>query len=168
VSRCGHRDRRAAQRATDVPPTAAPGGAAPKKSLPASAQDPERVQPARASYQEEVAGRDAQRVKFSDASGVNLALTRLYGRAPKGARVIGAVPQTSGAKVTMLAALGTQGVEAVMTIEGATAAEVFRADVEQGLRPTLHPGDIVLMANLRAHKASGIREAIEQAGARLL
>jgi transposase len=94
-------------------------------------------------------------------------MPRLYGRAPKGERVLGAVPQNYGANVTMLAALGSQGVEAVMTIEGAIDAEVFRIYVEQVLRPTLHPGDIVIMDNLRAHKAPGIREAIEQAGARL-
>ena len=39
-------------------------------------------------------------------------MTRRYGRAPKGERVIGAVPQNYGANVTMLAALGSQGVEA--------------------------------------------------------
>jgi transposase len=68
----------------------------------------------------------------------------------------------------MLAALGSQGVEAVMTIDGATAAEVFRGYVEQVLRPMLRPGEIVIMDNRRAHKAAGIREAIVQTGARLL
>jgi transposase len=70
--------------------------------------------------------------------------------------------------VTMLAALASQGVEAVMTIEGATDAEVFRVYVEQVLGPTLRAGDIVVMDKLRAHKAGGIREAMAQAGARLL
>jgi len=95
-------------------------------------------------------------------------MTRLYGRAPRGARVIGAVPQNYGANVTMLASLGSQGIEAMMTIEGATDTEGLRVYVAQVLRPTLHAGDIVIMDNLRAHKATGIREAIEQTGARLL
>jgi transposase len=69
---------------------------------------------------------------------------------------------------TMLAALGSHGVEAVMTIDGATDAEVFRAYVEQVLRPTRRPGDLLSMDNRRAHKAAGSREAIEQAGARVL
>jgi transposase len=55
----------------------------------------------------------------------------------------------------------------MMTIEGATDAEVFRVYVEPVLRPTLRPGDIVIMDHLRAHKAAAIREAIEQTGARL-
>jgi transposase len=95
-------------------------------------------------------------------------MTRLYGRAPRGERVSGAVPQNYGANVTRLASLGSQGIEAMMTIEGATDTEVFRVYVEQVLRPTRHPGDIVSMDNLRAHKATGIREAMEQTGARLL
>jgi transposase len=68
--------------------------------------------------------------------------------------------------VTRLAALGSHGGEAVMTSEGATDAEVCRVDVEQVLRPTLRPGEMGLMANLRAPKAAGIREAIERTGAR--
>jgi transposase len=107
-------------------------------------------------------------LKFSDGSGVTLAMTRLYGRAPRGERVVGTVPQHDGANVTMLAALGRHGVGAVLTSDGATAAEVFRAYVAQVLRPTLRPGDIVSMDNRRAHKAAGIGEAIEQAGAQVL
>jgi transposase len=141
--------------------------AAQKKSLHASEQDTERVQQARAAYQEDIAALNPERFKFIDESGVNLAMTRLYGRAPRGERVIGAVPQNYGAHVPMLAALGSHGVEAVMTIDGATDAEVFRVYVEQVLRPTLRPGDIVIMDHRRAPNAAGIREAIEQTGARL-
>ena len=46
--------------------------------------------------------------------------------------------------------------------------EVFRAYVEQMLAPSLAPGDVVVMDNLAAHKVSGVREAIEAAGASLL
>jgi hypothetical protein len=45
---------------------------------------------------------------------------------------------------------------------------VFRAYVEQVLVPTLIPDDIVVMDNLSMHKVSGIREAIEAAGAQWL
>ena len=73
-----------------------------------------------------MAGLDARRLKFVEESGVNLARTRRYGRAPRGTRVIGSVPQNYGANVTMLGALGAQGLQAVLTVEGATDAEVFR------------------------------------------
>jgi transposase len=95
-------------------------------------------------------------------------MPRLSGRAPDGERVVGSVPQPYGANVTMLAALGGHGVEAVLTIASPTATEVFRADVTQVRRPTLRPGDLVLMDNLRVHQAGGSREAMEQAGAQVV
>jgi transposase len=148
-------------------PRPLPAAAAQQKSLHADARETDRVQQARAASREAIAALNAARFKCLDASGVNLAMTRRYGRAPRGERVVGTVPPNSGANVTMLAALGRHGVEAVMTIDGATAAEVFRAYVAQVLRPTLGPGDLVIMDHLRAHQAAGSREAIEQAGAQL-
>jgi transposase len=106
-------------------------------------------------------------LKFVDESGVNLAMTRPYGRAPAGKRVMGSVPQNYGQNVTMLGALGVQGLHAVMTVDGATDADVFRTYVKQVLGPTLTPGDIVGMDNLQAHKAVGVQQAIARRGARL-
>jgi hypothetical protein len=65
-------------------------------------------------------------VKCVDESGVNLAMTRRYGRAPAGARVVSSVPQNYGPHVTMRGTLGIRGLQAVMTAEGATDADVFR------------------------------------------
>jgi transposase len=111
---------------------------------------------------------DVQRLKFVDDAGVNLALTRLYGRAPAGARAVGSVPCDYGPNVTLLGALGMTGLEALMTVDGATDGDVFRAFVEQVLCPTLATGDIVVMDNLRAHKVAGIEDAIRRCGARLI
>jgi transposase len=144
------------------------GAAAKKKALHADERDTPRVQQARASYREGVAPLDRKRLKFVDESGVNLALTRLYGRAPAGERAIGSIPQNYGSNVTLLGALGVTGLTALMTVDGATDGEVFLAFVEQVLCPTLEPGDIVVMDNLSAHKVAGVRPAIEGCGAQLL
>lgn len=109
-----------------------------------------------------------RRCKFVDESGVNIAMTPLYGRAPRGERVVGSVPQNYGSNLTMIAALGVSGLAALMTVEGATDGEVFRVWTEQVLCPTLEKGDVVVMDNLGAHKVSGIREAIEGRGAKLI
>jgi transposase len=146
----------------------APGLAAQQTSLHASERDTERLQQARADDRELIETLDLEHLKFIDESGVNLAMPRSYGRASRGERVVGAVPQNSGANVTMSAALSVQGVEAVMTIDGATDAEVFRAYGEQVLCPTLVPGAMVVMDNLRAHKVAGIRERITARGAQLV
>jgi transposase len=126
------------------------------------------VQAERSSYRALSATLDLQRVKFIDESGINLALTRLYGRAPRGERALGSAPQNYGPNVTMLGALSCTGIEAVMTVEGATDADVFRAYVQEVLGPTLREGDTVVADNLSAHKAAGVQEAIAVTGARPL
>ncbi len=57
---------------------------------------------------------------------------------------------------------------APMVLDGAMNGVAFQAYVQQVLIPTLAPGDIVIMDNLPAHKAEGVRYAIEDAGCRLL
>lgn len=54
-----------------------------------------------------------------------------------------------------------------MVLDGAMNAIAFRAYIEQVLVPTLAPGDIVVMDNLPAHKAEGVRSAIDRADAQL-
>jgi transposase len=52
--------------------------------------------------------------------------------------------------------------------DGAINGARFLAYVEQVLAPTLRPGDVVVLDNLRAHKVKGVREAIAAAGAEVL
>ncbi len=98
---------------------------------------------------------------------MNLALTRRYGRAAPGVRVVDRVPHNYGENISLLAALGVAGVSAPMTVNGAVDTAVFRTYIEQVLGPTLKPGDIVMLDNLTVHQAAGIAEAIAARGARL-
>ena len=109
----------------------------------------------------------ASRLKSLDEAGSNLALTRLYGRAAPGERVAEGVPQNYGENLTMLAAIGLDGLQAPMTVNGAVDGAVFLTYVRGVLAPTLSAGDIVVMDNLKAHKVAGVREAIEARGARV-
>jgi transposase len=68
----------------------------------------------------------------------------------------------------LTAALRASGLCATALFDGATNGTRFRSYVTETLIPVLHPGDIVVMDNLQAHKVAGVREAIEAAGARLL
>lgn len=111
---------------------------------------------------------DWKRCKFIDTSGVKLALTRSYGRAPRGERAGGSVPINYGSKITVISALSTEGLDALMAVAGATDGEVFRVYMNRVLCPSLRRGDIVGMDNPGAHKVSGIREAIESRGATLI
>jgi transposase len=115
-----------------------------------------------------IAAREARRLTFIDESGVTLAMTRLYGRAPTGARVGGTVPQNSGPNVTMLGALGAHGLQAVMTVEGSMDTAVLRAYIKQVLGPTLTPGDLVVLDHLGVHKARGIQQRLARRRVRRL
>lgn len=94
-------------------------------------------------------------------------MTRLYGRCKGGGRLVDATPHGHWETTTMIGALGAEGSTALMVIEGATDAAVFRAYVKHVLTPTLRPGEIVVMDNLSSHKGPEIREMIEAAGADL-
>ena len=93
-------------------------------------------------------------------------MTRLYGRAPRGQRLVAKVPHGHWKTLTLVAALRIDGVTAPYVIDGAMDGPSFLAYVEQILVPTLKKGDIVFMDNVRTHKVVGVREAIEAAGAR--
>lgn len=95
-------------------------------------------------------------------------MTRLYGRAAPGERVVDAVPQNYGTSQTMLAVLSRRGVAAPWVIEGAVDGAVFLTWVKRVLGPTLQAGDLVVMDNLKAHKVKGVEEAITARGAHVL
>ncbi len=108
------------------------------------------------------------RLKFLDESGVNLGLTRLYGRATPGERVVEATPGTSGPHYTLVAALGLQGVQAPLLFEGAMTTLTFEVYIEDVLAPTLRRGEIVLMDNLSAHKSDHIRATLDARGVQVI
>lgn len=95
-------------------------------------------------------------------------MTRLYGRAPRGERVVGAVPHGHWKTTTLIAALDHAGVRCSMTLDGAVNRLAFEAFVEQVLRPTLRPGDLVVLDNLSSHKGSRTPEMIRDARAELV
>lgn len=92
-------------------------------------------------------------------------MARLRGRSKRGERCCAAVPHGHWKTTTFTAGLRLDGLTAPMVLDGPMNGTAFRAYVEQVLVPTLKPGDVVIMDNLPAHKVSGVREAIEAAGA---
>ena len=103
-----------------------------------------------------------------DESYATTSFTRLRGRSPRHQRLRAKAPHGHWKTLTMIAAITVKGVLAATTIDAATDAEVFRTFVRQALVPTLQKGMVVVMDNLAAHKVTGIREAIESAGCRLV
>ena len=105
---------------------------------------------------------------FIDETWIKTNMTRAYGRAPRGQRLVAAVPHGHWKTSTVVAALRCDGVSAAGVFDGAINGETFLAFVEQALVPTLKPGAVVIMDNLGSHKLAGVRAAIEATGASLL
>lgn len=92
----------------------------------------------------------------------------LRGRAIRGERCRAGATHGHWKTTTFTGALRLTGMTAPFVYDGAMNGSVFLAYIEQVLLPTLQPGDIVVMDNLPAHKAAGVRDAIERVGARLM
>jgi transposase len=110
-----------------------------------------------------------ERLIFVDEAGVNTAMTRRFARAPRGQRAYDSAPRNYGAQTSLISALGLKrGLLATMTVEGAVDTLCFDAYVERVLGPHLRRGDVVVLDNLGAHKASCLAQVAEKRGARVL
>ena len=100
--------------------------------------------------------------------GSNLGLTRRYGRAAPGQRVLDQVPGDRGGNVSTIGALGLDGIRTGLSVPGAIDGETMLFFVEELLVPTLKRGDIVVRDNNPIHKLDDIEDAIEAVGAWVL
>src|SRR5512135_2677686 len=138
-----------------------------KKTLHAPERDRPENQAKRQAFRATVAEIDPHRLVFVDETGTNTAMTRTYGRAPRGARVVGTVAG-QWTTVTLISALRLSGVVAPLAFEGATDTLAFQTYVEPVLTPQLQPGDVVIWDNLKPHQDAEVKQLIETAGAELV
>jgi transposase len=138
-----------------------------KKGLHAEERDRPDVQAKRAEFRREVGTIATKRLVFVDETGVTTLMTPAYGRAPRGERLVDAVP-ASWETSTVIAALGLEEVRAPVVFSGSTATEVFQAYVDQVLVPELRAGDVVVFDNIKPHRTAAVARSIEGAGASVL
>jgi transposase len=138
-----------------------------KKTLHADQQDRPDVQKKRCSFRRKVKQIEPQRLVFVDETGVTTAMTPAYAWAPRGERANSSAPG-AWESVTVIAALGLDGVRAPLMFPGSTNAITFESYIEQVLAPALHERDVVVFDNLSAHLGPAVVEAIEGAGASVL
>jgi transposase len=125
------------------------------------------VQKKRRSFRRKVKSIEPKRPVFVDETGVTTAMTPAYGRAPRGERAVDSAP-ASWESITVIAAVGLDGVRTPLAFPGATNESAFRSYVEEVLVPALHQEDVVVFDNLAAHLKPGVTEAIERVGASVL
>ena len=113
-----------------------------------------------------LAGADPRRLVFLDESGLDTRMARSHARAPRGRRAIGRVPGGHWRRLTILGAIGLDGMVAAMTVAAATSTAVFVAFAEGVLAPAsrARAGAVLVMDNLAPHKAAAARQALDRAG----
>lgn len=95
-------------------------------------------------------------------------MARLYGYAPCGRRLLDWLPYGHWKTTTFVGGLTRQGLIAPMVLDGAMNAAAFTAYIEQVLAKEIHPGDLVILDNLAAHKTTGVRAAFTRCAIEVL
>lgn len=109
-----------------------------------------------------------ERLHFLDEFGAHLGMTRTYGRAAPGQRVVEATPDYSGPHYTVVATVSLTGVAAPWIFEGAMNGTVFATYTQYELAPSLQPDDIVIIDNLSAHKSAEAQACLEARGVQVV
>ena len=114
-----------------------------------------------------VGGIGPERLVFLDECGVLTNMVPLHGRSPRGTRAYRSAPFGHRTRVTVLGALGAEGIVGAMSVEAATSAAVFHAYLDEVLLPALRrtkPDAVLVMDNLPAHKAPRVRALLDASG----
>lgn len=138
-----------------------------KKSLHADQRDRPDVQKKRRVFRRQVGNLAPKRLVFVDETGITTAMTPTHAWAPRGERAVDTTPAT-WETITLIAALGLDGVRASLVFPGATDTVAFQTYVDQVLVPVLRPGDVVVFDNIKPHLGVGVAASIEHAGAHVL
>ena len=105
-----------------------------------------------------------EKLVFLDESGVNIGLTRNYGRSIGKTRVVDYVPFNRPVRTTVVSSIRLNGQYCYDIIDGAMNKEHFKKYIGKLIK-TLKSGDIVIMDNLSSHKGKEIEEMVKTAGA---
>jgi transposase len=122
---------------------------------------------ARADWRAALADVAPERLVFIDETAALTNMVRGYGRSRRGARAHGAAPFGHWRRLTVIGALGCEGVVGAMGVEAATSGAVFGAFLERVLLPELRatkPDAVIVMDNLSAHKTKAVRALLERSG----
>ncbi len=120
---------------------------------------------ARTEWSQKMLPQDASGFVLIDECGVKSNMTRLYGRSLRGKRAYGNVPHGHWNVRSIISCIRADGDTACMTADSPVDGVVFQTYVRDILIPSLRPGDIVIMDNLRVHKSPAVGQMIRKAGA---
>lgn len=125
------------------------------------------VREKRKNWTENSSNYDAKKMVFVDESGVNINMTRIYGRSLGGTRCVDKTPLNTPTNTTILSSIRINGESAYTTYRGGTTGDKFVEYLKNTLVPTLHEGDIIVMDNIRSHHVKKVSEVINHSGKHL-
>lgn len=91
-------------------------------------------------------------------------MTRLRGRAPCGNRLVADAPFGHWGTQTFIAGLRCNELIAPWVLNGPMNRAAFDTYIETQLAPCLHPGDVVILDNLSAHKSAAAQACLKAQG----
>jgi transposase len=99
---------------------------------------------------------------FLDETWFTTSMARLFGYAPRGQRLVDALPYGHWKVTTFIGGLTRHGFIAPMVLDGPMDGAAFAAYVEQVLAKETRRGDLVILDNLSAHKTAAVRQTFER------
>ena len=123
------------------------------------------VQELRQIWKEVLPKIDVNHLVFLDESGVNINMTRSYGRSIGKKRVVEKVPLKRSKRRSIVGAIRVDGTIRYRSFQGSINGKRFLEYLKVTLLPSIKPFDIVIMDNLNVHKVKGVEELILSVGA---
>jgi len=111
---------------------------------------------------------EPHRLVFIDETAVTTKMTRLRGRAARGARLEADAPFGHWRTQTFIAGLRVDELTAPWVLDGPMNRAAFDAYIETQLAPILQPGDVVIADNLSSHKSARAQAHLKVQGNWLL
>ena len=99
---------------------------------------------------------------------VNIGMTRLYGRAPKGERIVEYIPDVRYKRISVLSTIRVNGETNPFAFSGTLNGNLFMQYIWEWVVPTLKPFDILIMDRLSSHMMPIISDMVESVGANVI
>jgi transposase len=101
---------------------------------------------------------------FLDESSINLAYTRLYGRAKTNERVKEGIIDVRFKRKSILSTVGLNGKMCPFIFDGTLNKELFAQYIRQYLKPCLSCEDILVLDNSSVHKSKLVLDILKELG----
>jgi transposase len=139
-----------------------------KKTFHPKEQEREDVKIKRENWAKNQSDLPLNNLVFLDESSINLAYTRLYGRAKSNQRINEGIKDVRFQRQSILSTIRLSGEQVPFIFEGTLNKELFAEYVKKILSPTLNLDDIVVFDNCSVHHAKLVAEALTACGVNVL